>query len=169
MTENELYELNSLPEIDPNYEKKIELAQDKAEKLKFRTLFLPVLSILASVFLIVLFLTRDCIPLFITALGLTVGGIVPTVLIVRNKPDTSKYFPVKIISFAVTAAGAVFVFLGNAVGLVLLGAAIIGELAFALPQKTDRRTKLCLILSSWVWGVIGFLLDTILSFWWKLG
>ena len=169
MTENELYELNQLPEIDPDYEKKTELARDREEKGTFRTLLLPVLSMLASVVLIVLFLIRNCIPLFITLLGLIGGGIVPTVLILRYRLDTSKYFIDQMILLALTIAAFPFTLVGNYVGLVLLGLAVVGGVLLALFIKTGRKTKLCIILSSGVWCVIGFLLDTILSFWWQLG
>ena len=161
MTENELYELNRLPEIDPNYERKIpEPARDQAEKIKFRTLFLPVLLIsINAVFLFLSMGSDGFIPVFVSILGLGCGGIVPTVLIERYRLDTSKYFPGKMILFALTAAAITFFLFGKYFGLIMLGAAVIGELVFALLQKTDGKTKLCLILSSAVWGFGGFLLD----------
>ena len=159
MTENELHELNRLPEIDPDYEgKKTEAAQAK-EKIKFRTLFLPVLFIITSAWSFLPFPSSGRVSIFITVLGLAGSGIVPTALIVRYKLDTSKYFPVKMILFALTVSGAVFALLANFIGPVLLGAALIGELALALFSKTDKKTKLCLFLSNGVWGFLGFLLD----------
>ena len=160
MTENELYEPNGLPETDTDYEKKPETAQTEAATIKFRTLFLPVLLIsINAVFLFLSMGFDGFIPVFVSILGLGCGGIMPTVLIYRYRLDTSKYFPGKMILFALTAAAIAFFLFGKYFSLIMLGAAAVGELAFALFQKTGGKTKLCLILSSAVWGFGGFLLD----------
>lgn len=179
MTENELYELNQLPEIDPDYvPKRAEPAQNGPARIMTKkawilSLFFPVLSILASAVLIIWNLVYTANGhgfdlIFVTLFGLIACGIVPTVLIVRNRLDTSKFFIVKSILFALTVTGIAFALLNEPITLAFLLVAVIGELVFALLQKTDGKTKLCLILSSLVWGFIGFLTDfflALLSFW----
>lgn len=165
MAENELHELNRLSEIAPDCESaQVEPAQAPAENVKLRTLFLPVLLITTGAVLMVLFCSFDgFIPVFFPILGLG-SAITSAVLIYRYKLDTSKYFPVKMILFALTAAAIAVYLSGKYFSLIMLGAAVVGELAFALCQKTDGKTKLCLILSSGVWGFIGSVLDFWLYF-----
>ena len=179
MTEDELYELNQLPEIDPDYvPKRAEPAQNEparitTKKAWFLSLFFPVLSLLASsgwIILEIVYLLAYGSPsysykfFYCTALfGLIVGGIVPTVLIARNRLDTSKYFLGKLlILLPVAAITVIFVFTRGVDGFMMLG--IMPELIYASVQKTNIKTKICLFLSSLAWGILGFLLDFWLAF-----
>ena len=133
------------------------------KKAWFMSLFLPVLSILGSMLFVIMYLTDSAFPVFIGIFALAAGGILPVVLVIRNRLDLSAYFPVKIILFAVLAVGSVILWtfaLFSAV-LILSGLMIIAEIAFAVLQKTDKITKLCLALSSLAWGSLGFCLEMI--------
>lgn len=181
MTENELYELNRLPEIDPNYEpKRVGPAQNENARITTKkawilSLLFPVLSMLASMGLIILNLIyiihRNYPYLFfgcVSLLGLIVGGIVPTVLIVRNRLDTSEFFLGKL--YLLVTASMLTVTLSlktNINGFVMLGLILAAELIYAAVQKTGVKTKVCLFLSSLAWGFLGFMLDFMISFWYS--
>ena len=176
MTENELYELNGLSEIDPDYEpKRVEAVQNEnaritTKKAWFLSLLLPILSILASAVLIIwnLIFIKDGYSfyfIFVTLLGLIIGGIVPTVLIVKNRLDTSKYFLGKLFILVTASILTVtFALKTNINGFVMLGLILAAELIYAAVQKTDVKTKVCLFLSSLAWSVLGFFLDLWLAF-----
>ena len=177
MTENELYELNQLSEIDPNYEPKRvgpvqnENARIMTKKAWILSLLFPVLSMLASIGLIIwnlIYIIHENYPFFfgfVSLLGLIVGGIVPTVLIARNKLDTSKFFLGKLIILIASAAAVLLdIMTGVLDGFVLLGFVLAAELIYATVQKTGVKTKVCLFLSSLAWGVLGFFLDGWLAF-----
>lgn len=167
-------------EIDPDYVRQAEDdGSPKPERITTKkawlmSLLLPVLSILASAFCFVLSLPGSGRPFIFTALlGLICGGIVPTVMIVHDKVDTSKFFLGKlIILFAAVAVWALFNYteleywVWDLLGvygyqIIILSA----ELIFAAVQKTDIKTKLCLALSSLAWGFLGFAID--FSFFWR--
>lgn len=161
MTENELYELNRLPEIDPDYEsKRREPARVMTKKAWFMSLLFPVLSMLASVTVMIV----D--PFFIITmapLGLIFGGIIPTVLIARGKVDTLGSFRGKMILFGVLTAAApfswIFFDIWTREGMIILALPLLiaaAELVHTGVQKTDIRTKICLALSSFVWCYLGF-------------
>lgn len=161
-------------EIDPDYERQMANEPDPKQnparittkKAWIMSLFLPVLSIHASAFFVILSLNNS--PFVFTAiLGLICGGIVPTVMIVRGELDTSKFFLGKMI--LILAAVAVwFVFnyteleywvfdiLGGFTYQIFI---LLTEIIFAAVQKTDLKTKICLALSSLAWGLLGFSLD----------
>lgn len=166
-------------EIDPNYVPQSKDSSPKLERITTKkawlmSLLLPVLSILASAFCFVLSLPGSGRPfIFTVLLGLICGGIVPTVMIVHGKVDTSKFFLGKlIILFAAVAVWALFNYtelkywVWDLLGvygyqIIILSA----ELIFAAVQKTDIKTKLCLALSSLAWGFLGFAID--FSFFWR--
>ena len=136
------------------------------------SLLFPVLSILGSAVFIVMFLTDGYFSVFISALGLTVGGVVPMVMIIRGKLDMSKYFPGKIILFSVLAVGVTLSWtvsigwLGENFNIFILPMLMIAaEIVFAALQKADLRTKICLVLSSLAWGYLGFISEMIFSLW----
>ena len=176
MTENELYELNQLPEIDPDYvPKPVEPAKNEHARITTKkawvlSLLLPALSILASAVLIIwnLISIKDGYSfyfIFVTLLGLIIGGIVPTVLIVKNRLDTSKYFLGKLFILVTASILTVtFALKTNINGFVMLGLILAAELIYAAVQKTDVKTKVCLFLSSLAWSVLGFFLDLWLAF-----
>ena len=140
------------------------------KKTWFMSLLFPVLSILGSMFFVIMCLDMDAFPVFVAILGSIVGGIVPYVLIIRNRLDLSGYFPVKIILFSVLAVGATltvtvpFYWIIKFYTLPVLPMLIIAaEIVYAAKQKTDRKTKVCLVLSSLVWGYLGFVLEFIVA------
>lgn len=160
-------------EIDPDYVRQTvnepdhKPARIMTDKAWFMSLFLPVLSILASAFFVVLSLLSGCPFVFTTVLGLICGGIVPTVMIVRGKLDTSKFFIGKMILIAAAVAiwfafnytkleYWIFDILGGFTYQIVI---ILTEIIFAAVQKTDLKTKICLALSSLAWGLLGFSLD----------
>ena len=136
----------------------------------FLSLLFPVLSILGSVFFVIMCLDMGAFPVVVAILGAAVGGIVPYVLIIRNRLDLSGFFPVKIILFSALAVG---VTLSLTVPLywiiklytlpVLPILIIAAEVVYAARQKTDRKTKICLVLSSLAWGYLGFVAEFILA------
>ena len=137
----------------------------------FLSLLFPVLSILGSVFFVIMCLDMGAFPVVVAILGAAVGGIVPYVLIIRNRVDLSGFFPVKIILFSALAVGvtlSVTVFarpdrqLYEILILPIL--MIAAEVVYAARQKTDRKTKICLTLSSLAWGWLGFCLETVIAF-----
>lgn len=175
MTENELYELNRLPEIDPDYvPKRVEPVQDENSRITTKkawilSLLFPVLSTLASAVLIIWNLVYTANGygfnlIFVTLLGLIAGGIVPTVLIVKNRLDTSKFFLGKLYILVIASIITVTLALKTDInGFVILGLILAAELIYAAVQKTGAKTKVCLFLSSLVWGILGFSLDVAFS------
>ena len=130
------------------------------------SLLFPVLSILGSMIFVVMYLVNGGFPVFIGILGLAGAGVFPIVLIVKNRLDLSKYFPVKIILFSVSAVvGTLFwtVFIGrvhSGVSILILPILMTAaEIVYAAPQKADRKTKICLALSSLAWGYLGFCIE----------
>ena len=172
MTENELYELNQISEIAPDYgPKRVEPARGMTKKAWFMSLVFPVLSILESMFFVIMCLDMGSFPPVLTMLGTTVSGIVPYVLIVRNSLDLSMYFRVKIILFSALAVGATlsvtvpFYWVIKLFTLPVIPMLIIAaEIVYAARQKTDRKTKICLTLSSLAWGWLGLCLDIVIGF-----
>lgn len=168
-------------EVDPNYvrQKRNDPALQKqpAQIMTTRawvmSLLLPVLSILASVFFVVFVMIPSGFPSFVftAVLGLICGGVVPTVMIVRGKLDTSKFFIGKMILIA-AAVGIWFLFnyteleywifdiLGGFTYQIVI---VLAEIIFAAVQKTNIKTKICLALSSLGWGFLGFSLDFVLG------
>lgn len=139
----------------------------------FTSLLLPVLSIIGSLAFLLIGIVNHGFFVCIAILGLVGGGIVPYVLIVRNRLDLSIYFPAKMILFSVLAVGDIltrFVFIGWGwlshlyTILVLPTLMIAAEVVYAAKQKTDRKTKICLALSSLAWSYLGFCLDVIIVF-----
>lgn len=135
------------------------------------SLLLPVLSILGSITLELWALTLNGFLVCVGILGLIGSGIVPYMLMIRKQIDISQYFFVKLILFAVLAVGAtlsVTVFarpdrqLYEILILPIL--MIAAEVVYAARQKTDRKTKICLTLSSLAWGWLGVCLDAVLAF-----
>ena len=139
----------------------------------FTSLLLPVLSIIGSLAFSLIGIVNHGFLVCIAILGLVGGGIVPYVLIVRNKLDLSMYFPAKMVLFSMLAVGDIltrFVFIGWGwlshlyTILVLPTLMIAAEVIYAVKQKTDRKTKICLVLSSLAWSYLGFCLDMIIVF-----
>lgn len=137
----------------------------------FMSLLLPVLSILGSITLELWALTLNGFLVCAGILGFIGGGIVPYVLMIRKQIDISQYFFVKLILFAVLAVGvtlSVTVFarpdrqLYEILILPIL--MIAAEVVYAARQKTDRKTKICLTLSSLAWGWLGVCLDVVIAF-----
>lgn len=130
------------------------------------SLLLPVLSVIGSIIFVIMYLVNGGFPVFIGILGLAGGGIFPIVLIVKNRLDLSKYFLVKIILFSVSAVVGTLswtVFIGwfhSGFSILILPILMIAaEIVFALPQKTDNKTKICLAMSSLAWGYLGFCIE----------
>ena len=137
-----------------------------SKKAWFMSLLFPVLSILGSMIFVIMYLVNGGFPVFIGILGLAGGGIFPIVLIVKNRLDMSKYFPVKIILFSLSAVVGTLswtVFIGwfdSGYSLLILPILMIAaEIVYAAPQKTDNKTKVCLALSSLAWGYLGFCIE----------
>lgn len=163
-----------VPEIDPDYVQRTEENSPPAPSRVtskgqwIKSLLFPVLSLWASAFCFVLSLSGSGRPFFFTALlGLICGGIVPTVMIVTGKANTSKFFLGKIIIlFAAVAVGVLFNYteleywVWDVLGVYGFQIMILSaEIIFAAVQKTDIKTKLCLALSSLAWGYLGFAID----------
>ena len=137
----------------------------------FMSLLFPVLSIIGSMIIVVMYLVSGGFPVFVGILGLAGGGIVPIVLIVRNRLDMSKYFPVKIILFSVLGVAVMLSWtdlisswFDNGYNLFIpAGIVLVAEIVFAALQKTDRKTKICLALSSVAWSYLGFVLEIIVG------
>ena len=132
----------------------------------FMSLLFPVLSMIGSMVFVIMWLVNGGFPVFIAVLGLAGGGIFPIVLIVKNRLDLSKYFPVKIMLFSVSAVVGTLswtVFIGRFhSGFSILILPILmtaAEIVYAAPQKTDNITKVCLALSSLTWGYLGFCIE----------
>lgn len=175
MSDKELFDFSA--EIYPDYvgqkadepDHRPKPARITTKKAWFMSLLLPILSILASAYPIM-----NCIIFPTMILGLIFGGIVPLVMIVRGRIDTSKFFLGKMILFAVLAAGVViswidaldiWIWVSERLNILVLPIVmIIAELIFAAAQKTDPKTKLCLALSSAAWVYLGFAINLILFF-----
>ena len=137
----------------------------------FLSLLFPVLSILGSLLFVLMCLDNGVFPVVVAVLGLTVGGIVPYVLIIRNRLDLSNYFPVKIILFSALAVVVTLSLTVPFYGIIKLYTLpvlptliIAAEVVYAVRQKTDRKTKICLTLSSLAWGWLGFCLEIVIAF-----
>lgn len=141
------------------------------KKAWFMSLFFPVLSILGSMAFLLMGIANHGFFVAIAILGLAGGGIVPYVLIIRNRLDLSIYFPAKMILFSVLAVGGVltwtvfyawmrYIYTVSVLPLLMIAA----EIVYAAKQKTDRKTRICLALSSLAWGYLGFGLDAIIVF-----
>lgn len=170
MSEDKTFNFSA--EIDPDYVRqtadepdyKPKPARITTKRAWFMSLLVPVLSILASAYP----LTQGCI-ILTSILGVICGGILPIVLIVRGRIDTSKFFLGKMILFTALAAVVVTSWITSqdvwkwiSEGLhflILPTVLIIAELVFATTRKTDGKTKLCLVLSSAAWAYLGFTLD----------
>lgn len=163
-----------IPEIDPDYVPQMETdtppdpSRITSKGQWIKSLLFPVLSMLTSVFLFVMSLPGSGRPfIFTMLLGLICGGIVPTVMIVLGKLDTSKFFLGKmIILVSAVAVGALFNYteleywvwdILGVYGFQILF--LSAELIFAAVQRTDIRIKLCIALSSLAWGFLGFAID----------
>lgn len=132
----------------------------------FMSLLFPVLSVIGSMIFVVMYLVNGGFPVFIGILGLAGAGVFPIVLIIRNRLDLSKYFPVKIILFAVSAVVGTLswtVFIGRFhSGFSILILPILmtaAEIFYAASRRTDSKTRICLALSSLAWGYLGFCIE----------
>ena len=132
----------------------------------FMSLLFPVLSIIGSMIFVIMYLVNAGFPVFITILGLAGGGVVPIVLIVKNRLDMSRDFPFKIILFLAEAAAGTLtwtvfinVFDSGFTILILPIVMTAAEVIYAVLQKTDNKTKICLALSSLTWGYLGFCIE----------
>lgn len=131
------------------------------------SLMLPVLSIAASIILIAFGGM-----IFTIAFGLVGGGIVPLVIITKNKVDISQFFLGKIIISGALAAVAIpsWVFLFDWLTearyhvFILPTAFVIAELIYTKTRKADDRQKICLLLSSLVYVYVGITADFLFIF-----
>lgn len=175
MSENELNGLFSSLEIDPDYVPQTAGYDDEArlepepkrittKKAWFMSLFMPVLMILAFAFFVLVGLAQKAPGVILFVSPCPICGAVSGALIIRDKIDLSRYFPVKLILFAVLASGVtltltVFVWVGAAAFAFLLWGipifAAAAELIYAYTRKADGKTRLCLALSSFVYGWLG--------------
>lgn len=139
-----------------------------------KSLLIPLLSVsITSVFLLC-FLATGYIGLsdvICTAvLGLVFGGIVPLFLIIYFKVDLSKYFVGKMILFLVlvilivpTWIYVIYVSLHGDEAVILPAAILVSEAVYAVVKGDGFKTKICLVLSSLVYGYSGFLIDFYLA------
>lgn len=130
------------------------------------SLLLPILSMTLTTILILVGIRG----VVITVLGFVCAGVIPLILITAFKVDTSKYFKGKMFLFIVLAVGFVlswFVFFSWTVSnfnvFVLPILIFIAEGIFALTRETNFKTKLCLILSSFVYVYAGFIIEIMIS------
>lgn len=130
------------------------------------SLLLPILSMTLTTILILAGIRG----VVITVLGFVCAGVIPLILITAFKVDTSKYFKGKMFLFVVLAVGFVlswFVFeswtVSNFNVFVLPILIFIAEGIFALSRETNFKTKLCLILSSFVYVYAGFIIEIMIS------
>lgn len=130
------------------------------------SLLLPILSMTLTTVLILVGIRG----VVITVLGFVCAGVIPVILITAFKVDTSKYFKGKMFLFAALVIGFVlswFVFeswtVSNFNVFVLPILIFIAEGIFALSRETNFKTKLCLILSSFVYVYAGFIIEIMLS------
>lgn len=130
------------------------------------SLLLPILSMTLTTILILVGIRG----VVITVLGFVCAGVIPLILITAFKVDTSKYFKGKMFLFAALVIGFIlswFVFESWTVSyanvFVLPILIFIAEGIFALSRETNFKTKLCLILSSFVYVYAGFIIEIMLS------
>ncbi len=140
-----------------------------SRKSWFLSLSLPILSLLSSAVFIILSLVGGYAPdmIFIMIFGAICGGIVPTVMIVHNRIDTSEFLIGKITLFIALVIGIVYsltifwnIWVSDGYNILVLPILmIIAELIFAALQKTDIKTKICLAMSSAAYVYLGFAID----------
>lgn len=130
------------------------------------SLLLPILSMTLTTILILAGIRG----VVITVLGFVCAGVIPVILITAFKVDTSKYFAGKMFLFVVLAVGFMlswFVFeswtVSNFNVFVLPILIFIAEGIFALSREANFKTKLCLILSSFVYVYAGFIIEIMIS------
>lgn len=139
-----------------------------------KSLLIPLLSVsVTSVFLVCVLSTYCSFSDVIctAVLGLVCGGIVPLFLIIYFKVDLSKYFVGKMIFFLVLAIlivpawiYVIYVSLhGNEI-VVLPAVIFVSETVYAVVKGDGFKTKICLVLSSLVYGYSGFLIDFMRGF-----
>lgn len=144
----------------------------------FKSLLLPILSILIiTVFMIVTAPNggfgvgeKLYLCMFMLIFGYILCGIVPLVIIIKDKIDISGYFAGKIIMLAASIVGVVcsltVAFDWTSEGynpLVIPILIAVAEGVFAAVKKTNLKTKLCLFLSSPSFIYIGLMIDVIRS------
>lgn len=137
-------------------------------KLWGLSLILPLISIVASI----VFVFYGIAIFFNLILGLIVGGLVPLIMIVREKVDISHYFVVKIILSGALVAGIIlswnylydWYFEGFYRVFILPIVFLILELVFALTRKAETQQKICIFLSSLVFVYLGGVIDFLLLF-----
>lgn len=138
-------------------------------KIKSRvlSLMLPLTSIISSIVLSIIGAA-----IFTIAFGISVGGLVPFLIITVKKVDISQFFVGKIILSGALIVGIIlswsvfFVWLVDDTRhvLVLPIAALIAELFFAATRKADFQQKICLFLSSLTYVYFGAVLDLLFLF-----
>ena len=175
MPDDKIFDLTA--EIDPDYvpqprsKTDPEKAHEMTTKAWAMSLLLPVLSILWSAFAVVVSLGSSTPFIFTAILGLGCGGIIPTVMIVRGRLDLSRFFLGKMIIIAASVAIwflfnyttlEYWIFDTGVSGFIYPITVLLIEIIFAAVQKTNVKTKICLALSSLVWGLIAFMLDFII-------
>lgn len=159
MSEKRAFEFSV--EIDPNYVRQTEPdpnapARIATKRAWFMSLLIPVLAILASMYPFLFFPS--------TILGVIVGGVVPLVMIIRGRIDTSKFFLGKMILLAATVGGIILVvvtyysnsWLNEDLCMIITPIVLaLAEIIFAATRKTVTKTKVCLALSSVAWVYLG--------------
>lgn len=162
MLEDKAFDFSA--EIDPDYVRQTAPDPNRPARITtkrawFMSLLIPVLSILASAYPIV-----NALIFPLTILGVIFGGIVPLVMIIRGRIDTSKFFLGKMILLAALVGGIIFVvnvwchisWLDDELCIIITPIVLaLAEIIFAATRKTDRKTKLCLALSSVAWVYLG--------------
>lgn len=131
------------------------------------SLMLPILSIIASIVMLII-----GISIFTIVFGLVVGGLVPIIIITKKKVDISQFFVGKIIILGALLIGIIlswslfFIWLADGPFhvLVLPIAVLIAELIFAATRKADVQQKVCLSLSSLTYVYLGVVFDLLLVF-----
>ncbi len=172
MSEKRAFDFSA--EIDPNYVPQTEPdpnapARITTKRAWFMSLLIPVLAILASMYPIVSVLILPS-----GILGLIFGGIVPLVMIIRGRIDTSKHFLGKMLLLAATVGGVFLVvvtwfsdtWLDERLCLIFTPIVLVlAEIIFAATRKTDTKTKVCLALSSVAWVFLSSTANVLLIFW----
>lgn len=134
------------------------------------SLSFPCLSILISTTFLILAILDELEIFYVAFLliwGVICGGIMPLIIIIKFKVDTSEYFIYKLILCLALAAGIVVswlvvldTWLGEGVNMFVLPMlTFIAEILFVMTRKTSLKTKLCLVLSSPVYVYTGFVID----------
>lgn len=126
------------------------------------SLLFPILS---AAVMPVLYICGFAFPFMSALFGIGIGGVLPIVMIVRGKTNTSEFFVGKLILLTALIADFFLtiytdwydynVFVVIAPSVVVLAA----EGIYAITRKTDGKTKTALFLSSFAWGFLGCLLD----------